>query len=88
MIKKLLLLLVVNYVFCPANINADSLWVESNSGKSVYNSSRHYAVGDVITVDISAESTAVQEAGTTTRKRSDVGTSLYNLDDMYTLDNF
>ena len=32
----------------------------------------------VVTVEISAESSAVQEAGTTTRKRTDIGANFYN----------
>tara|TARA_A100001015_G_scaffold185995_1_gene206944 strand:- start:115 stop:594 length:480 start_codon:yes stop_codon:yes gene_type:complete len=41
----------------------------------------------LVTVKISAESTAVQEAGTTTRKRTDIGANFYDLNDKYTLDS-
>jgi len=43
-------------------------------------------VGDLVTVMISAESTAVQEAGTTTRKQSNVGANFFDTFDQYSLD--
>ena len=43
-------------------------------------------MGDLITVKISAESTAVQEAGTTTRKSSDIGANFFDTFDQYSLD--
>jgi flagellar L-ring protein FlgH len=65
-------------------INADSLWVKSKEN-SIYNNKKTYKVGDLVTVEISAETSAVQEAGTTTRKRSDIGASIYDMYDRYTL---
>ncbi|MBT5855600.1 flagellar basal body L-ring protein FlgH [bacterium] len=62
---------------------ADSLW--TNSGASLYNTVHVPKAGDVITVVIKAESTAVQEAGTRTSKRSDVGASFYDLWDQYSV---
>ena len=83
MIKKLLLFLVVSLISTP--VSADSLW-EKAHGKSYFKHDPIYKVGDILTVEISAESTAVQEAGTTTRKRTDIGANFYNLYDKYTLD--
>ena len=70
MTKKLLLSITINLVLF-FNGYADSLWVDSGSD-SIYNNKLKFKVGDVVTVEISAESTAVQEAGTTTRTRSDI----------------
>ena len=83
MIKKLLLFLVVSLVAIP--VSGDSLW-ENAQGKSYFKHDPTYRVGDILTVEISAESTAVQEAGTTTRKSSDIGANFYNLYDKYSLD--
>ena len=83
MTKKLLLSITINLVLF-FNGYADSLWVDSGSD-SIYNNKLKFKVGDVVTVEISAESIAVQEAGTTTRTRSDVGANFYNMYDKYTL---
>ena len=64
---------------------SDSLW-QSNAS-SMYDSRPAFSVGDVITVKISAESSAIQEAGTTTSKRSDIGANFYDLYDQYSLDS-
>ena len=68
-----------------APVYADSLWSKSNP--SILNSHRVFNVGDLVTVMISAESTAVQEAGTTTRKQSDVGANFFDTFDQYSLNN-
>ena len=85
MTKKLLLFLTVSCIVA-TNIHGDSLW---NKGRdsSIYNNKARFNVGDIVTVEISAESTAVQEAGTTTSKRSDIGANFYDLFDRYSLDS-
>lgn len=85
MIKKQLLFLVCNLIFIIVPISADSLWSQSKNG-SMFDNERLFKVGDLITVKISAESTAVQEAGTTTRKRSDIGANFFDTFDQYSLD--
>ncbi|MEK9727163.1 MAG: flagellar basal body L-ring protein FlgH [Candidatus Margulisiibacteriota bacterium] len=84
MIKKQLSLIIFSLIFS-SGIMADSLWKTSESN-SIFDSKRVFQVGDLITVKISAESTAVQEAGTTTRKSSDIGASLFDTYDQYSLD--
>ena len=84
MIKKLLLLLVVSLFSLPTS--GDSLY-EKSHGKSFFKHDPLYKVGDILTVQISAESTAVQEAGTTTRKSTDIGANFYNLYDKYSIDS-
>ena len=59
----------------------DSIW--NDSGYSLYNSKRNPKVGDIITVLISAESTAISQAGTKTTKRSSFGADLYGINDKY-----
>ena len=44
----------------------DSLWKKSESN-SIFDNKRLFKIGDIVTVKNSAESTAVQEAGTTTQ---------------------
>ena len=84
MIKKQLLFLVCNLIIFTASTNADSLW--SNSKKSsIFDNQRSFKIGDLVTVKISAESTAVQEAGTTTRKQSDIGAKFFDTYDQYSL---
>ena len=61
MIKKQLLFLVCNLIFITSSLNADSLWSQSKAA-SMFDNQRSFKVGDLITVKISAESTAVQEA--------------------------
>jgi flagellar L-ring protein FlgH len=82
MIKKISIFLVVSIL--GLSVNADSLWTNAKDN-SMYNNQKVYAVGDLITVEISAETSAVQEAGTTTRKRTDIGANLYDMNDRYTL---
>ena len=84
MIKTQLLFLVVS-ICLSTGLHADSLWAKGKN-TSIYNNKARFSVGDVVTVEISAESTAVQEAGTTTSKRSDIGASFYDLYDQYSLD--
>ncbi len=84
MIKKLSLFLVVSIIASP--VFADSLW-ENAEGRSFFKHEPIYKVGDIVTVEISAESTAIQEAGTTTRKTSDIGANFYNIYDKYSLDS-
>jgi len=84
MIKKQLLFLVCNLMVMTAPVSSDSLWSQSKSG-SMFDNERRFKVGDLVTVKISAESTAVQEAGTTTRKRSDIGADFFDTFDQYSL---
>ena len=76
------LLLIISSLSLSTSIMGDSLWMAS-SNASVFQSNRQFHVGDLITVRISAESTAVQEAGTTTRKSSSIGGNLYSTEDRY-----
>ena len=85
MIKKQLLFLVCNLILMLTPVVADSLWSQSKEN-SMFDNQRVFNVGDLITVMISAESTAVQEAGTTTRKRSDIGANFFDTFDQYSLD--
>ena len=61
--------------------------MEKAQTDSMFNNERLYKVGDLVTVKISAESTAVQEAGTTTRKSSDIGANFFDTFDQYSLDS-
>jgi flagellar L-ring protein precursor FlgH len=85
MIKKQLLFLVCSLIFLNLPLNADSLWSQSSAG-SIFDNQRSFKVGDLVTVVISAESTAVQEAGTTTRKQSNIGANFFDTFDQYSLD--
>ena len=85
MIKKQLLFLVCNLILMLTPVVADSLWSQSKEN-SMFDNQRVFNVGDLITVMISAESTAVQESGTTTRKRSDIGANFFDTFDQYSLD--
>lgn len=85
MIKKQLLFLVCNLIWITP-IFGDSLWSKSSNG-SMFDNQRLFKVGDLITVNISAESTAVQEAGTTTRKQSDIGANFFDTFDKYSVDS-
>ena len=85
MIKKQLSLIIFSLIFS-CSISADSLWNKSESG-SIFDSKRVFRVGDLVTVKISAESTAVQEAGTTTRKSSDIGANFFDTYDQYSIDS-
>ena len=76
--------LIIN-VFISVNCFSDSLWSKSQTD-SMFNNEKIYSVGDLITVKISAESTAVQEAGTTTLKSSDIGANFFDTFDQYSLD--
>ena len=67
-------------------VMGDSLWKKSESS-SIFDNKRLFKIGDIVTVKISAESTAVQEAGTTTRKSSDVGANFFDTYDQYSLDS-
>lgn len=87
MMQKQLLYLVVSLVLITSSMYGDSLWLKSSEKNSVYNSKSRFSIGDVVTVEISAESSAVQEAGTTTRKRTDIGANFYNLSDQYSLNS-
>ena len=87
MMQKQLLYLVVSLVLITSKMYGDSLWLKSSEKNSVSNSKSRFSIGDVVTVEISAESSAVQEAGTTTRKRTDIGANFYNLSDQYSLNS-
>lgn len=68
---SLLLLLIV----MPMSVHADSLW----TGSSFYSaSSREIKVGDIITIQISESTSAVQEATTRTSKTSSLEADLLN----------
>ena len=71
-------------ILAPAGY-ADSLWT-SATAPSIFDNQRSFNIGDLVTVMISAESTAVQEAGTTTRKQSDIGAKFFDTFDQYSLD--
>jgi len=85
MMKKQSLLIVFSILFS-VGLMADSLWTKSESN-SIFDNKRIFKVGDIVTVKISAESTAVQEAGTTTRKSSDIGANFFDTFDQYSLDS-
>ena len=85
MIKKLLLFLVCSLLILAPAGYADSLWT-SATAPSIFDNQRSFNIGDLVTVMISAESTAVQEAGTTTRKQSDIGAKFFDTFDQYSLD--
>ena len=82
--KKQYLLLITS-ICLTLNCYGDSLWSKSQAD-SMFNNEKKYKVGDLITIKISAESTAVQEAGTTTRKSSDIGANFFDTFDLYSLD--
>ncbi|MGA0241659.1 MAG: flagellar basal body L-ring protein FlgH [Candidatus Marinamargulisbacteria bacterium] len=84
MIKKQLLLIIFSLCFS-VSVFSDSLWQKSQAA-SIFDNQRGFNVGDLVTVKISAESTAVQEAGTTTRKSTDIGASFFDTFDQYSLD--
>ena len=83
--KKQSLLIVFSILFS-IGVMADSLWEKSESN-SIFDNKRIFNIGDIITVKISAESTAVQEAGTTTRKSTDIGANFFDTYDQYSLDS-
>jgi flagellar L-ring protein precursor FlgH len=83
--KKQSLLIVFSIMFS-IGVMGDSLWKKSESS-SIFDNKRLFKIGDIVTVKISAESTAVQEAGTTTRKSSDVGANFFDTYDQYSLDS-
>ena len=83
--KKQSLLIVFSIIFS-IGVMGDSLWKKSESS-SIFDNKRLFKIGDIVTVKISAESTAVQEAGTTTRKSSDVGANFFDTYDQYSLDS-
>ncbi|MGC6367691.1 MAG: flagellar basal body L-ring protein FlgH [Candidatus Marinamargulisbacteria bacterium] len=83
--KKQYLLLITS-ICLTLNSYGDSLWSKSQAD-SMFNNEKKYKVGDLITIKISAESTAVQEAGTTTRKSSDIGANFFDTFDLYSLDS-
>ena len=83
--KKQSLLIVFSIIFS-IGVMGDSLWKKSESN-SIFDNKRLFKIGDIVTVKISAESTAVQEAGTTTRKSSDVGANFFDTYDQYSLDS-
>ncbi len=85
MIRKLLLFLVFNLILTTSASYADSLWATSKRA-SIFDNQKMYKIGDLVTVKISAESTAVQEAGTTTRKQSEIGAKFFDTYDQYSLD--
>ena len=85
MMKKQSLLIVFSIMFS-VSIMGDSLW-DKSSNQSIFDNNRVFNVGDIVTVKISAESTAVQEAGTTTRKSSDIGANFFDTFDQYSLDS-
>lgn len=83
MLKLIKLALVVLVIASP--VYANSLW--SKESPTLYNSARKFYVGDVITVLIRGQSTAIQEAGTNTTKQSNINADFYDYWDQYSLDS-
>ena len=87
MAKLLSAVFIISLLFCLSNLtpctnlNADSLYNDKND--SIYNTVKKPAVGDILIVKVATESSAIQEAGTDTVKRSDLGINLYRLEDLY-----
>lgn len=78
------LLTLFSVVFVLGNgVLADSLWTHGQT--SMYTTRRAVNIGDIITVRISNQSSAVHEAGTDTSKRTGLGLDYYNLWDQYSL---
>jgi len=64
----------------------DSLW-DKSSGDSLYKTIKKLKVGDVVTVYISTQSSAVQQAGTRTTKTTDVNANFFDLWDQVAVNN-
>ena len=79
--KKQFFLVISIALFLSTSLISDSLF--SNKQHSLYNLKKHPEIGDVIIVKVSTQSSALQEAGTDTVKRSDVGVNFYRLEDLY-----
>ena len=80
----MLKLVVFSLVLFSSILNADSLW-SPNQG-TLYRTSHLPNVGDVVTVYVSNQTSAIQEAGTDTSKRSELGADIYDLWDQYSVD--
>lgn len=76
LITSFFALLLLNSV-----VQADSLW--STDAQSIYTTVRSPKVGDIILVQVSNQSSAIQQAGTNTSKRATVGADFYDLWDQY-----
>ena len=74
---KFLFLISVTLLMFSVDFYADSLW-ENAKGEYYGASRRRIRVGDIITVYISEATSAVQEATTSTKKDSSMGTSIQN----------
>ena len=85
MMKKQFILIIFSILFS-VQVFPDSLWKKAETS-SIFDNHRMFKIGDLITVKISAESTAVQEAGTTTRKSSDIGANFFDTYDQYSIDS-
>jgi len=80
----MLKLLTISFLLFSSLLNADSLW-NPNQG-TIYRTTHLPKMGDVITVYISNKTSAIQEAGTDTSKRSELGADIYDLWDQYSVD--
>ncbi|RAP33909.1 hypothetical protein DID77_02310 [Candidatus Marinamargulisbacteria bacterium SCGC AG-439-L15] len=78
---KLILVVISLCVGISSPMHSDSLW--HGSTQSLYNPTRVPRIGDIITIRISAQSTAVSSAGTKTSKKSGVEANFYDLNDQF-----
>ena len=73
---RLFLIFCILFIFTTTNVFADSLW--GKDMKSLYSSKKSSKVGDLITIYISVTSSAIQEAGTQTSKKSGVNANFFD----------
>ena len=78
---KKLLYILISVCIVSQNCFSDSVFSEATG--SIYNTIKKPAIGDIIIIKVSTESSATQEAGTDTIKRSDVSLDFYQLQDLY-----
>jgi len=64
-------------------VSGDSLWKQRH--QSIYGEGRRISVGDVITIFISESTSAIQEAGTRTSSRSNIGAEFDDIWDQLAL---
>lgn len=84
LLKSLLILsLVLGIITTP--INADSLWSKNNH--SIYTTIKTPRVGDIVTIKIKNQSSAIHEAGTDTSKTTGLTADFYDFWDQYSLNN-
>ena len=83
--KSLYILAISTFciVLSPITGHADAIWNPSMG--SIYHAKKHFKRGDIITIHIAAQATAVHQAGTNTSKKSTISTQLYNIHDDYNL---